>query len=56
VNAEEPTFRKPKGTDTWDNLTAAAIPAADTGAASAFRALPLDEIGTYDDPLRASDK
>ena len=24
VNAEEPTFRKPKGTDTWDNLTAAA--------------------------------
>ena len=56
VNAEEPTFRKPKGTDTWDNLTAAAVPAPDTGAASVFRALPLDEIGTYDDPMRASDE
>ncbi|MDD2462284.1 MAG: hypothetical protein PHT98_14500, partial [Kiritimatiellae bacterium] len=56
VNAEEPTFRKPKGTDIWDNLTAAALPAAGTGAASVFRALPLDEIGTYDDPMCASDK
>ena len=56
VNAEAPYRRKPKGTDTWDNLALAAVPASDTGAASVFRALPLDEIGTYDDPCAAVDE
>ncbi|HRR32947.1 MAG TPA: right-handed parallel beta-helix repeat-containing protein [Kiritimatiellia bacterium] len=54
VNVEESCFKKPKGTDTWDNLSVATLPKTDTGAASVFCALPLDEIGTYDDPMRAT--
>ncbi len=54
VGAEEPLYKKPKGTDEWENQLFAEMPDIEAVAArSPFRPLPpLDEIGLYDDPVR----
>lgn len=56
VGCEEALLRAPKGTDAWDNQTFSVQP--DLKAVSArttLRPLPLDEIGLYDDPARATE-
>ena len=56
VGAEQPLYKKPKDTDAWDNQFFVAMPDLNACAAqSPFRALPLDEVGLYDDPLRAKE-
>jgi len=53
VKAEQPLYKKPKGTDEWDNQVFAEMPDLDALAAqSSFRRIPLAEIGLYDDPMR----
>ena len=55
VGAEEPLYKKPKGTDEWENQVFAEMPDPEAVAARPpFRPLPpLDELGLYDDPARA---
>ena len=53
IGAEQPLYKKPKGTVDWDNQTFSSLP--DLTALAPFRPLPLDEIGLYDDPQRASE-
>jgi len=56
VGCEDVFFHAPKGVDAWDNQTFTAMP--DLKALSSqtpFRPLPLEEIGLYDDPLRAKE-
>jgi len=56
VDSEEMFYHAPKGVDAWDNQTFAAL--SDWNVLSAqttFRPLPLDEIGLYEDPLRAKE-
>ena len=56
AGSEQVLFKKPKGTDDWDNQVFAAQP--DLKAVSAetpFRPLPLSEIGLYEDPRRAKE-
>ncbi|MDR2849306.1 MAG: right-handed parallel beta-helix repeat-containing protein, partial [Verrucomicrobiota bacterium] len=56
ASVKETYYRKPKGTDTWDNQFFQSLPdLAAVAASSSFRPLPLDEIGPYDDPVRASE-
>lgn len=54
AGAEQPFYKKPKGTDDWDNRVLPALP-PDPAAHTAFRPLPLDEIGPYPDPSRATE-
>ena len=54
VGSEDVFYHAPKGLDAWDNQTFATMPdLAALSAKTPFRPLPLDEIGLYDDPLRA---
>ena len=56
VGAEQALYKRPKGTDEWDNQLFAEMPELKAlSAPSPFRPLPLDEIGRYDDPLRAGE-
>ncbi len=56
VGSEQALCRAPKDTDVWDNQVFAEMPDLNAVAAqSPFRPLPLDEIGLYDDPLRAKE-
>ena len=56
VGAEQPFYKKPNGTDTWDNQVFAEEPDLRTDASgTTFRPLPLTEVGLYDDPLRAQE-
>lgn len=57
VGAEQALFRTPKLVDTWANSQEATQPdLAAFAARTPFRALPLDEIGLYDDPQRTTEK
>jgi hypothetical protein len=54
VGAEQALYKKPRGTDDWDNQVYAMQP--EMGALSAqtpFRPLPCDEMGPYEDPAKA---
>ena len=54
VGSETVFLRAPKTLDAWNNQTFAAMPDLnDLAVRTDFRPLPLDEIGPYDDPLRA---
>ena len=54
VGCEEVFFHAPKGVEAWDNQAFATLPDLTALAArTPFRPLPLDEIGLYDDPVRA---
>ncbi len=56
VGTEQALYKRPKGTDEWDNQLFAEMPELKAlSAPSPFRPLPLDEIGRYDDPLRAGE-
>ncbi len=54
AGAEQAFYKKPKGTDLWDNQMFAKMPDLNALAAqSPFRPLPLNEVGLYADPARA---
>ena len=56
VGSEQTLCRAPSDTDAWDNQVFAEMPDLKAVAAqSPFRPLPLDEIGLYDDPVRAKE-
>ncbi|MEI7898675.1 MAG: right-handed parallel beta-helix repeat-containing protein [bacterium] len=56
VGSEQALFKAPSGTDAGNNQVFAEMPDLNAVAAqSAFRPLPLDEIGLYDDPVRAKE-
>jgi len=56
IGTEEALYKKPKGTDEWENRVFAEMPdLKDIEDRTPFRPLPpLEEIGPYDDPVRAA--